>query len=44
LIVDVEDFLDKDTMEEGSVTLFNDHVLLKKGKVSEFSIIMQQLD
>jgi hypothetical protein len=30
--------------KELTVTLFNDHVLLKKGKVNEFSIIMQQLD
>lgn len=41
MIVDVNDFLDKDTIKVGIAPFLNDSAHLKIGKVSEFAMLMQ---
>jgi len=40
IIIDANDFLDKDILEKDTNTLFNDSAFPKKREINEFAILM----
>jgi hypothetical protein len=40
IIIDANDFLDEDTMEKDTNTLFNDSAFSKNREMNEFAILM----